>query len=686
MSEEKYTVKVHADTQPAESKVSELKRSIEGSETTLKISASVTGTAKLQKFTQELDKLKNKNQITVDVKVNAASIHNQIQNAINKSLKNANYSGTGTNTGTGSTSNQTKQLENELKKQAKLVETYKSKISNGLFDVDNSNIQSKLDKYSSSQVTERYKKIQDMYTNLKKLQTELNNSSNLSDKDYLSKYKEYQNALEKISNEFKVLKNEASSIPDPFDQMSGSIAANKIGVFLKENTKLTKEYREELELLQQKLANTTDKNEYNALNKQAQNLMSKARSEGLTGKSLFSEIKQQASKLTQFVSVYSIISKIPQIASSAAQEVLSVDTAMTDLRKVTSATDTEVTNYFKTATENAKELGTTISDAIEATANFSKLGYNLEESNSLARYAQLYMNVGDNMTIDEASQSITSTLMGFQLDVEDVSHIIDSFNEVSNNFAISSDGIGTSLQSAASSLNLAGASLEESIGMITAANTVVQDPSKVGNGLRTIALRLQGATTELEELGEDTEGMATTTAKARKELMALTGVDIMETETDMKDLYQIMSEIADKWGSLNDLQKMGVTELAAGKNRANIFTSMMDNWDIAEEATLTALNSQGSAARENARFMESLQAKIQQFQAAWQGLANTSLDSDFLKNAVDTGTNFLEILTEIIDKFGLFKSAFGLVGGALAQRTGSGKIIVVFNAPFYKVA
>lgn len=197
---------------------------------------------------------------------------------------------------------------------------------------------------------------------------------------------------------------------------------------------------------------------------------------------------------------------------------------------------------------------------------------------------------------------------------------------------------------------------------------------------------MQGATTELEELGEDTEGMATTTAKARKELMALTGVDIMETETDMKDLYQIMSEIADKWGSLNDLQKMGVTELAAGKNRANIFTSMMDNWDIAEEATLTALNSQGSAARENARFMESLQAKIQQFQAAWQGLANTAVDGDFLKNAVDGGTSLLEVLTKLIDKFGLFKSAFGLVGGALAQRTGSGKIIVVFNAPFYKVA
>ena len=97
--------------------------------------------------------------------------------------------------------------------------------------------------------------------------------------------------------------------------------------------------------------------------------------------------------------------------------------------------------------------------------------------------------------------------------------------------------------------------IDETIALITAANTVVQDPDSVGTAFKTISMRIRGAKTALEEAGLDTENMASSTAKLREEILALSGVDIMEDENTFKSTYQIMDELATKWGELTDIQQ-----------------------------------------------------------------------------------------------------------------------------------
>ena len=135
-----------------------------------------------------------------------------------------------------------------------------------------------------------------------------------------------------------------------------------------------------------------------------------------------------------------------------------------------------------------------------------------------------------------------------------------------NKFAISSGGIGDALQRSASSLSSAGNTLSESIGLITAANTVVQDPESVGTAFKTLSMRIRGATTELEAAGLDTEGMAESTAKLREEILALSGVDIMADKNTFKSTYDILDELASKWQDLTDIQQAAITELIAGSN------------------------------------------------------------------------------------------------------------------------
>lgn len=75
------------------------------------------------------------------------------------------------------------------------------------------------------------------------------------------------------------------------------------------------------------------------------------------------------------------------------------------------------------------------------------------------------------------------------------------------------------------------------------------------------------AKTDLEDAGLDVEGMATSTAKLREEIKALSGVDIMLNDTTFKSTYKIMEELAAKWQDLTDIQQASITELIAGKRQ-----------------------------------------------------------------------------------------------------------------------
>ena len=253
-------------------------------------------------------------------------------------------------------------------------------------------------------------------------------------------------------------------------------------------------------------------------------------------------------------------------------------------------------------------------------------------------------------------------MTAFKVDVKDAMSIVDKFNEVSNNFAISSGGIGEALQRSASSLAAANNTLDQSIALITAANTVVQDPDAVGTAFKTISMRIRAAKTELEEAGLETEGMATSTAELRKEIMELSGVDIMLDENTFKSTYDILDELSEKWDELEDIEQSSIIELLAGKRQGNVFSSVMSNFDIARQALETSEGSSGSAMAEHEKWLESLEAKTKQFQAAWEELSQTILDDDFLGQMIDLGTDFLNVLTWIVDNFGLLGTVIGGLG------------------------
>ena len=176
-------------------------------------------------------------------------------------------------------------------------------------------------------------------------------------------------------------------------------------------------------------------------------------------------------------------------------------------------------------------------------------------------------------------------------------------------------------------------------------------------------MRIRGAKTELEEAGLETDGMVESTAKLRSEILALTGVDIMDGANEFKSTYKIMDELAVKWKDLTDIQQATVTELIAGKRQGNIVSSLMANFDTAREALDTSMNSAGSAMKEHEKWQQSLEAQINKLKAAWQGLSQAFLSSDFLHGALDAVIKLVDGITALIDKIGVLPTLLGVLAG-----------------------
>lgn len=344
-----------------------------------------------------------------------------------------------------------------------------------------------------------------------------------------------------------------------------------------------------------------------------------------------------------------------------------IDSALTELKKVTDETDATYAQFLNTMSKTGAEVGATVQDLTNMAANWARLGYSIEEAGELAKSTAVLLNVSEFTDADSASEALISTMQAYGYAAEDSMHVVDVLNEIGNNFAISSDGIATALQDSASSLMAAGNNLEQSVAMIAAANKVLQDPNSVGAALRTISLRIRGTSVkQLEEIGEETDGVIESVSKLQAKVKGLSGVDILTDTGAYKDTYTIIKEIGQVWDQMNDINRAALLELLAGKNRSNAMAALLTNMEDLEGAYEDAMAAQGSAEAENEKYMNSIQGRIDQFTNALQTMWKNAIDSNFVKFIVSVGTG----LVKVVNWLGMIPTILGTISGAMSAIKG----------------
>lgn len=499
-------------------------------------------------------------------------------------------------------------------------------------------------------------------TLLDNIKTNQNGIATDKDIQNLDKYEK------KIKDTINTVTNMSAS-EKGYSQLAGQKEIDKINKILRENSAMSSEAKAKIKAYKQELISGNPSVSLEKIHGEIMKIVNAEELAGRAGRSLkdifqTSRLHQMVAQVAGMFSFYDLINLGRQFASTATD----INTQITELAKVSEQSSKQIYADFDSYADIAKEVRGTISDTIAATADWSKNGYSIPDAKQLAEISQLYKNVGDGIDIDTANESLISTLKGFQLEADQAEHIVDVFNEVSNNESISSGGIGEALQRSAASFNAASTSLEKSVSLVTATNSVLQDPEKVGNMWRTVSARLRGSETELKEMGEDTDGLVTSTSKLQALVKGITGFDIMKDKDTYKDIYDIVLGIGEKWKDLSDIDRASLLEALAGKQQSNALAAALSNIDILKKSYEEATNAEGSAREENEEYSKSIQASIDLAKAKLEELSNDLLSSNFLKGAIDAGGKLLDLLDFIISDGREIPAIFTTIGAVIGAK------------------
>lgn len=404
------------------------------------------------------------------------------------------------------------------------------------------------------------------------------------------------------------------------------------------------------------------------LSDQLEVLKQKARAAGEAGKTFGQRFQEGFAKFASWFSISQLFMTMMNSIGRMVEKVTEIDTAMTSLKKVTDESAASYAKYMDDALGRSKDLSARAPDYIEASAGWARMGFDMEEAQRLGELSMIYYNVGDGVeSVDAATSSLISTMKAFNIEAADAESILDKLNYVGNNYGITSGGIGEILQRSAASMAAANTDLIKTIALGTAGNEIINNPEKVGNGLKTLAMRLRGSTAELEEAGEEVDEYASSTSKMREGIMALTGVDIMKSATEYKDVYDILSEISEKYDELTDISQASLVEMMFGKMQGNLGSAILRNFSTAKNIfeELTAGMAEGSAAKEYDTFVDSVEGKANKLAATLSETSVVFLDPETLKAGYDFLTNILEVINGIAGALGGLKTIAAVAMGAL---------------------
>lgn len=434
-----------------------------------------------------------------------------------------------------------------------------------------------------------------------------------------------------------------------------------------------KDLAEELNSIRQAAVDGTST--YSTLSNLLSNLQIRMEQAGISAETLGQKLSRLFKEHFQTAIAMAGVAMIKQGLREVYDNVLELDTAVTELKKVSKMTGDEMNEYLDRTATNARELGANISDLVSSTADWKRLGYTDKDSEELARVSALMANVGDQIdNTTTAFSYLISAMQGFGLVADDAERLLDCMNQIANTEPVSMNDLGIIMQKSSAAMSAAGNTYQETLSLAAAVNGVLQDADTSGTYLKTLSMYLRASKTDAENAGIATDGMADSVSELRSELKQLAGVDIMKDNNTFKSTYQIMKELSEVWKDLSDTTQANITELISGKRGGQSTSALLNNFSVAEDAMKQALNSSGSAMRENQTYMDSLQAKLNQLDSAFQKFSTDLMKSDIPKFFVSLATVFVDGADNAVKFAGALPTLTAAISGVLSVMQMSGKL------------
>ena len=361
-----------------------------------------------------------------------------------------------------------------------------------------------------------------------------------------------------------------------------------------------------------------------------------------------------------------------------------LDTGLNDIQIVTGKSADEMARFAEEANNAAKQLAVSTEKYVEGSLIYYQQGLDDTTVKTLTDISAKTSNV-TGQSMSSVSEELTAVWNGYQVANEAAKEGMDVYEEYVDKLAAvgavtASDleELATAASKVASAASSMGVSFDDLIAQIaTIVSVTRQAPESVGTALKTVYARLG----DLKVDGVDEFG--TKLGEVSSQLQTM-GINILDTNGDMRDMTSVMTEVADKWNTWTSAQKQAAAIAMAGKRQYNNLVALFDNWDMYGEALETSMGAAGTLEKQQEIALESLANKLDILKATAEDLYDSLVSEDTLKNGVEALTEITKLLTDFSDSIGGLNNLLPLLGSTAIRvfnnQIAEGLSTIVINA------
>lgn len=359
----------------------------------------------------------------------------------------------------------------------KMADAFAGKINNGTLDGGFEQLTTRIDKIANKtpELTKAYEQLKNLRSEFGNVSAKYQQTGNID--ELLSFQNKYNEALTVTQNRLKANESMQQRVNREIKNQTDltKLESSKktfdlqIQSWLKNNSAAAVDFGDQLENIRARIQQCNDSASLNNLKSEFQQVKLEAQTADKATMTFGDKLKNQFRQYASYIGIAGVFMQGSQAVRTMAQNVLEVDTAMTGLYRVTDLTSAQYDKLYSDMIASSKEYGTTLTDTINATADWVRAGYDENTSLDLAETTSMYQHVSD-LDYSEAVENLLTAYKGFQSSFNQefgndaaasVEHIADVYNELDNQFAVTSAGLGEGIARSASALELAGNTFEE---------------------------------------------------------------------------------------------------------------------------------------------------------------------------------------------------------------------------------
>ena len=355
-----------------------------------------------------------------------------------------------------------------------------------------------------------------------------------------------------------------------------------------------------------------------------------------------------------------------QSAFSYAQD---LNESLTNIQIVTGNSSAKMAEFAKQANIAAKELSTTTTEYSNAALIYYQQGLGDTETKQRTDITVQAANAA-GISAEEMSDYLTAVWNSYNVPIDELEHYADVMAAVGAGTATSLEEISSAMEKVASVGDATGVSFEQLSAIVATVSSVTrQSAESIGTGYKTILARM--ADLELKGSVEE-DGVTTTLGSVSSQLRAV-GVDILDTNGDLRDMGVVLEELMGKWNGMDRATQQAIAIAIAGKRQYTQLLALMNNQDMYWDAVQMGVESDGETQRQAAVYAESWEAAQKRVKAAAEGVYDSLINDEFFIDLNDALAKSLGWLEKFIDNMGGLSGVL-LQVGAIASNVFSKQI------------